>query len=75
MSTTLDSILNWIIPPGIIIFFLAFMYKQLKEPLDGFFGWVKGLFVRGNGGEGMNPYGPSGFDPWLNEPGAYVPNQ
>jgi len=51
------------------------MYKQLKEPLDGFFGWVKGLFVRGNGGEGMNPYGPSGFDPWLNEPGAYVPNQ
>jgi len=41
---TLDSFLNFVIPIGIIGFFVGLFYMKLKEPIHAFFGWIKGLF-------------------------------
>jgi len=41
---SLDSFLNFIIPIGIIGFFVGLFYMKLKEPIHTFFGWIKGLF-------------------------------
>ena len=39
---TLDSILNWVMPTLIIVFFLGLFYVKLKEPADMLFGWIGG---------------------------------
>jgi len=41
---SLDSFLNSAIPIGIIIFFVGMIYLKLKEPINAFFEWFKGLF-------------------------------
>lgn len=43
----LDSILNWAMPTAIFLFGVFYFYKLLKEPIDRFAGFIKGLFVRG----------------------------
>lgn len=45
----LDSILNVVIPIGIIIFFAGLIYWKLKEPLQSFFGWMKEMFSSASG--------------------------
>lgn len=42
---TLDSFLNAAIPIGIIVFFVGLIYVKLKEPINQFFAWFRGLFV------------------------------
>lgn len=41
---SLDSIINFALPIGIIIFLLVLMFEKVREPLFSFFGWVKNLF-------------------------------
>ena len=41
---SLDSFLNFIIPIGIIIFFVGLLYSKLKTEIHTFFDWIKGLF-------------------------------
>ena len=45
MAGTLDSILGVVIPIGAIIFFVAIMYKAMKEPIDLVLGGVKKVIV------------------------------
>ena len=39
---TLDSILNWAMPIGIVIFFIGIIYIKVKVPADQFLKWVGG---------------------------------
>lgn len=39
---TFDSILNWLMPILIIVFFVGLFYIKLKEPADMLFGWIGG---------------------------------
>jgi len=41
---TLDTILNWIIPPLAVLFFLWIFYKSLKGPLGGLGRAIRGIF-------------------------------
>ena len=48
---TLDSILNVVIPAGIFIGILIFIYSKAKEPLDNFFRMIKGWFQKMGSGD------------------------
>lgn len=62
----LDSILNFAIPTGILMFGVFYFYKLLQEPIDKFFGFLKGAV--GKGKEATERYLPE--DPgW----GVYYP--
>jgi len=37
---TLDTILNWTIPIGIVIFFIGIIYIKVKGPADQFIKWA-----------------------------------
>jgi len=39
---TLDSILNVVIPIGIFVAIMIFIYTKAKKPIDNFFRMVKG---------------------------------
>lgn len=41
MPTNLDSILNVLIPAGIFIAILLFIYFKAKKPIDNFFSSIK----------------------------------
>jgi len=41
---TLDSILNVVIPIGIFVAIMIFIYTKAKKPIDNFFRMVKGWF-------------------------------
>ena len=43
----LDSFLNVVIPVGIIIFFVGILYSRMKEQVNAFFAWIKGLIQSG----------------------------
>ena len=47
MAFQLDSFLNFIIPIAVLIFFAAVIFNGIREPLMGFFGWIKSLFSSG----------------------------
>ena len=49
---SLDSILNFAIPLGIIGFFIGVIVVRFKEPLGKLFIWVKELF--GSGAERLD---------------------
>ena len=38
---TLDSILNFLIPVGIITFLFVIVFNKFKDPLTSFYSWVK----------------------------------
>jgi hypothetical protein len=42
---TFDSFLNSIAPIVIIGFFVGLIYVKLREPINEFFAWFKGLFT------------------------------
>lgn len=37
---TLDSILNWLMPVLIVLFFTGLLYVRIGEPADRFFLWI-----------------------------------
>ena len=39
-----DSFLNTVVPFLVVIVGFYLLYRPLKEPIDNFFGWIKGLF-------------------------------
>ncbi len=39
---TLDSVLNWVMPTLIVVFFVGLFYIKLKEPTDMLLGWIGG---------------------------------
>jgi len=41
---SLDSFLNFVIPIGIVIFFVGLLYSKLKTEINQFFSWIKSLF-------------------------------
>jgi len=41
---SLDSFLNFIIPIGIITFFVGILYSKLKVEIHQLIDWIKGLF-------------------------------
>ena len=41
----LESILNVLIPGGVIIFVIGLMYMKLKVPIDSFFVWIKNMII------------------------------
>jgi hypothetical protein len=43
----LDSVLNFAIPTGILLFGVFYFYKLLKEPIDSFVGFIKGAVGKG----------------------------
>ena len=40
----IESVLNFLIPVGVIFFFGAAMYKALREPIDKMIGGIRSLF-------------------------------
>lgn len=55
----IDSVLNFLIPVGVIFFFGAAMYKALKEPIDKMISGIKSLFVKKKNQQAYdNPYLP-----------------
>jgi len=36
----LDSILNWVMPVAIVIFFVGIIYVKVKGPADQFLKWI-----------------------------------
>ena len=38
----LDSILNWVMPVAIIIFFIGIIYIKVQGPADQFLRWIGG---------------------------------
>lgn len=45
VASTLDSILNGVLPIAIIVFFIGLIYMKVKEPIDSFLAWIKSLFM------------------------------
>ena len=48
--TSLDSILNVLVPAGIFLFLGILIYGKAKEPIDKFFRMVKGWFEKKDDG-------------------------
>ena len=55
-ATSLDSVLNFIIPVGIVIAFVGFIYWKLKQPIDALGRWLwKGIVAGFNSaGDALN---------------------
>jgi fructose-specific phosphotransferase system IIC component len=49
MPTGLDKFLAFFMPLLVVLFFGFLMYKNLKEPIDQFVGWIKDLIGKGRG--------------------------
>lgn len=45
----LDSFLGVFVPFLVVAFFAFTLYKNLKEPIDQFVGWIRDLIGRGKG--------------------------
>lgn len=52
-----DSFLNAVIPAAIILLVIGFIYFKAKDPIDNFFGMVKGWFTpkEDDGGKDTQP--------------------
>jgi len=49
MAITLDSILNVVIPMGIVIFLFFLFYSKFKDTFDAMFRAIAGLFSKVSG--------------------------
>ena len=47
MAITLSSFLNFIIPIGVVLVFLAMLYYKLREPIDLILSKIYSLFKAG----------------------------
>ena len=57
--STLDSILNVVVPIAALVFLGFVVYKGFKEPIDDFIHWIGGMF----GGGGSRAPQQDGYNP------------
>jgi hypothetical protein len=55
MPSTLDNVLNWLIPVLIILIFVAVLYAKFRTPINQVGRWIKNLF--GYGAETLGSVG------------------
>ena len=54
MANWIDSALNWIIPPAVVIFILWILYKAFKPMTEGLGGFFSGTWSKIKGEDTQN---------------------
>lgn len=62
MTDKLSEVLNIIIPWIIMVIGLYLLYRPLKEPLSGLFGWIRGIIGLARGEKETSDYQPIRYE-------------